>query len=257
MNIHEKFSLDGKVALVTGASGGLGKHFAETLAAAGAHVAVGARRADKVQDVVDGIEAAGGTALAVALDVTERKSIQAAFDSIERAFGPVTICVNNAGITGRGSAMETTDESWNSVMETNLTGSWMVTQEAAKRLVDNELAGSVINIASILGERVMPGILSYAVSKAGIVQMTKALALEWARYNIRVNAIAPGYVETDLNRELLRSEAGQKIIQRIPQQRTGELEDLEGPLLLLASDASAFMTGAVVPVDGGHLVNTL
>lgn len=257
MNISDKFSLVGKVALVTGASGGLGKHFAETLAAAGATVAVGARRTEKVQEVVDGIMASGGKGFAVALDVTDRKSIVAAFDAIETEIGPVTVCVNNAGITGRGTALETTDESWEAVFDTNLKGSWMVTQEAAKRLIAHDLGGSIINIASILGERVMPGILSYAVSKAGIVQMTKALALEWARHNIRINAIAPGYVETDLNRDLLRSETGRKIIQRIPQQRTGELEDLEGPLLLLASDASAFMTGAVIPVDGGHLVNSL
>lgn len=257
MNGTDKFSLVGKVALVTGASGGLGKHFAETLAAAGARVAVGARRADKVADVVAGIEEAGGTALAVDLDVTDRSSITSAFDTIEQTWGPVSVCVNNAGISGRETALETTDENWDAVFDTNLKGAWIVSQEMAKRLVVANQGGAIINIASILGERVMPGVLTYSVTKAAIVQMTKALALEWARHNIRVNAIAPGYVETDLNRGLLQSEMGQKIIQRIPQRRTGELQDLDGPLLLLASDASSFMTGAIVPVDGGHLVSSL
>lgn len=257
MNIADKFSLTGKVALVTGASGGLGKHFAETLAAGGAHVAVGARRADKVADVVKGIIDAGGAALAVELDVTERSSIVSAFNSIEGSVGPVTVCVNNAGISGRESALETSDENWDAVFDTNLKGAWMVSQEMANRLVAADQGGTIINIASILGERVMPGVLTYTVTKAAVVQMTKALALEWARHNIRVNAIAPGYVETDLNRGLLQSEMGQKIIQRIPQRRTGDLQDLDGPLLLLASDASLFMTGAIVPVDGGHLVSSL
>ncbi len=257
MQIEKTFSLVGKTALVTGASGGLGKHFAETLADAGAQVAIGARRADKVAEVVSGITQQGGKAIAISLDVTDRTSIVNAFDEIEQKFGTVNVCVNNAGISGRDSALGTRDEDWDSVFDTNLKGAWRVSQETAQRLVDKELGGSIINIASILGERVMPGVLTYAVTKAGIVQMTKALALEWARYNIRVNALAPGYVETDLNRELLRSEAGQKIIGRIPQRRTGNLQDLEGPLLLLASDASGFMTGAVIPVDGGHLVSSL
>jgi len=257
MNIEEKFTLTGKTALVTGASGGLGKHFAETLAACGAQVAVGARRAEKVAEVVHGITDQGGSAYAVDLDVTSRTCIESAFDAIESHFGTVSVCVNNAGISGRDAALDTRDESWDAVFDTNLKGAWMVSQETAKRLVAKDLGGSIINIASILGERVMPGVLTYSVTKAGIVQMTKALALEWARHNIRVNALAPGYVETDLNRALLQSDAGQKIISRIPQRRTGELQDLDGPLMLLASDASSFMTGAIIPVDGGHLVSSL
>jgi len=257
MDIANKFSLVGKIALVTGASGGLGKHFAEVLAGAGATVAVGARRVEKVKEVVSGITATGGKAIAVNLDVSERASIIGAFEKIEEKVGTVNICVNNAGISGRDSALDTSDDGWDEVFSTNLKGTWMVTQEATKRLVAKSIGGSIINIASILGERVMPGVLTYAVSKAGVVQLTKALALEWARHNIRINAIAPGYVETDLNRALLQSDMGKKIIQRIPQRRTGELSDLDGPLLLLASDASAFMTGVILPVDGGHLVSSL
>jgi len=257
MDIAKKFSLVGKIALVTGASGGLGKHFAETLAGAGANVAVGARRAEKVREVVSGITATGGKAIAVNLDVSDRASIIGAFDEIQEKVGTVNICVNNAGISGRDSALDTSDDGWDEVFSTNLKGTWMVTQETTKRLVAKNIGGSIINIASILGERVMPGVLTYTVSKAGVVQLTKALALEWARHDIRINAIAPGYVETDLNRALLQSDLGKKIIQRIPQRRTGELSDLDGPLLLLASDASAFMTGVILPVDGGHLVNSL
>ena len=257
MDIANKFSLVGKIALVTGASGGLGKHFAEILAGAGATVAVGARRVEKVKEVVSGITATGGKAIAVNLDVSDRASIIGAFDEIQEKVGTVNICVNNAGISGRDSALDTSDDGWDEVFSTNLKGTWMVTQETTKRLVAKNIGGSIINIASILGERVMPGVLTYTVSKAGVVQLTKALALEWARHNIRINAIAPGYVETDLNRALLQSDMGKKIIQRIPQRRTGELSDLDGPLLLLASDASAFMTGVIIPVDGGHLVSSL
>ena len=257
MDIAKKFSLVGKIALVTGASGGLGKHFAEILAGAGATVAVGARRAEKVKEVVSGITATGGKAIAVNLDISDRASIIGAFNEIQEKVGTVNICVNNAGISGRDSALDTSDDGWDEVFSTNLKGTWMVTQETTKRLVAKNIGGSIINIASILGERVMPGVLTYTVSKAGVVQLTKALALEWARHNIRINAIAPGYVETDLNRALLQSDMGKKIIQRIPQRRTGELSDLDGPLLLLASDASAFMTGVILPVDGGHLVNSL
>jgi len=251
------FDLTGRVALVTGASGGLGRHFAMTLAGAGATVAIAARRQDKVAAVADEIGAAGGKALGVALDVMSRDSIAAAFDEVEAAAGVATILVNNAGVAGRGLALDMPEDVYDRVMETNLKGVWNVAQEAGQRMAKAGGGGSVINIASILGLRVSKGLMPYAVSKAAVVQMTKVLALEWAAQNIRVNAIAPGYFVTDINRDFLKSPAGQEIVSRIPQQRTGEMRDLEGPLLLLASDAGAFMTGAVVPVDGGHLVNTL
>lgn len=250
------FDLSGKTALVTGASGGLGRHFALTLANAGATVAIAARRQDKVTAVADEITSAGGKALGVSLDVMSRSSIAAAFDEVEAAAGTVTVLVNNAGVAGRGLALDMDEETYDRVMETNLKGVWNVAQEAGQRMAKAG-GGSVINIASILGLRVSKGLMPYAVSKAAVVQMTKVLALEWAAQNIRVNAIAPGYFVTDINRDFLQSPAGQEIVSRIPQRRTGEMRDLEGPLLLLASEAGAFMTGTVMPVDGGHLVNTL
>ena len=254
---NDRFSLDGRVALVTGASGGLGRHFAETLAGVGATVAVAARRADKVAETVALIEEAGGRAFAVEIDVTDERSIAAAFDAAEKEAGAVTVLVNNAGIANRAPSLDTTEKEWRQVIDTNLTDAWAVSLEAAKRMIAAEAGGSIVNIASILGFRVRPGIAPYAISKAGVVQMTKALALEWARFGIRVNALAPGYIETDMNREFLTSDYGQKLIERIPQRRTGDMADLDVPLLLLASEAGAYMTGSVIPIDGGHLVNSL
>lgn len=250
--------LSGRVALVTGASSGLGRRFALTLAAAGAQVIVVARRADKLAGLVDEIVAAGGKAHAASLDVTDAKSIVACFDEIERTSGGAPdVVVNNAGVTVTKGVLEQTEEDWDAVVNTNLKGGWMVAQEAARRLVAAGRPGSIINIASILGERVAGGVAPYAVSKAGLVQATKVLALELARYDIRVNAIMPGYVVTDLNREFLASEAGEKLRARIPSRRFGQLEHLDGPLLLLASDAGRHMTGAMLAVDGGHLVSSL
>ena len=256
--IEAMFRLDGRRALVTGASSGLGRRFALTLAHAGAEVVVAARRADKLADLVAELESLSVRAFAVSLDVTDRASIAACFDEIERrAGGPADIVVNNAGVTVTKPALQQTEDDWDAVVGTNLKGSWMVAQEAARRLVAADRSGSLVNVASILGERVAGGVAPYAVSKAGLVQATKALALELARHRIRVNAILPGYVVTDLNREFLDSEAGQKLRARIPTRRFGQLADLDGPLLLLASDAGSHMTGAVLAVDGGHLVSSL
>ena len=213
-----QFRLDGRVVLVTGASSGLGTHFAQLLASVGARVAVAARRADKLQAVVDGITAAGGQARPL---------------------------------------LEQTEEDFDQVLDTNLKGCWLVATEAARRLVAAGQGGSIVNVASILGERVAGGVAPYAISKAGVVQATKAMALELARHRIRVNALLPGYVVTDLNRDFLTSEAGDKLRSRIPSRRFGEMTDLDGPLLLLASDAGAAMSGATVAVDGAHLVSSL
>ena len=255
------FDLSGKTALVTGASSGLGRHFAIVLARAGARVAACARRADKLAETVAEIEAlgksGGGRALGVGMDVLDRDSIARAFDAVEGELGSVDVLVNNAGIAGRNVALEVTEEQWDRVMDTNLKGAWLVAQEAGRRMAKAGTGGVIVNTASILGFRVAKGIAPYAISKAGVVQMTKALALELAQHKIRVNAIAPGYIETDINRDFLKSEAAAKMIKNIPQRRPGTVDDLTGPMLLLCSDASAYMTGAVVTVDGGHLVSSL
>ncbi len=251
------FDLSGNTALVTGASGGLGRHFAGVLAAAGARVAVCARRMDKVTETVAGIEAAGGKALGVEMDVTDSASVTAAFEAVEEQAGPVTVLVNNAGVADGKAALDLTEDDWDRILDTNLKGAWTVAQEAAKRMAAAGGGGVIVNIASVLGLRVGKGVLPYAVSKAGLVQMTKALALELAPQNIRVNALAPGFVETDLNRDYLQSETGQKQLKRVPFRRPGTMEELSGPLLLLCSDASGYMTGSILAVDGGHLVSSL
>ena len=255
--MNPDFNLDGETVLVTGASGGLGRHFAGVLAAAGARVAVCARRMDKVTETVAGIEAAGGKAIGVEMDVTDSASVSAAFEAVEEQAGLVTVLVNNAGVADGKAALDLTEDDWDRILDTNLKGAWTVAQEAAKRMAAAKTGGVIVNIASVLGLRVGKGVLPYAVSKAGLVQMTKALALELAVHDIRVNALAPGYVETDLNREYLASEHGQKQIKRIPFRRPGAMEELSGPLLLLCSGASAYMTGSILAVDGGHLVSSL
>jgi NAD(P)-dependent dehydrogenase (short-subunit alcohol dehydrogenase family) len=252
------FRVDGHRALVTGASSGLGQRFALTLAEAGAQVVVAARRTDKLSELLAQLEALSDKCCAVSMDVTDASSIPACFDEIERRMGgPADIVVNNAGVTVTKPLLQHDERDWDAVVGTNLKGGWMVAQEAARRLVAAKRGGSLVNIASILGERVAGGVAPYAISKAGLVQATKAMALELARHGIRVNAILPGYVVTDLNRDFLESEAGEKLRARIPTRRFGRLKDLDGPLLLLASDAGAHMTGAVLAVDGGHLVSSL
>lgn len=250
----QRFRLDGRVVLVTGASSGLGKHFASVLAEAGARVALAARRLDKLQPIVEAISQAGGTACALALDVTDAQSIQACFDAIP--WGTPQVVVNNAGVAQTRPALEQTEADFNGVIDTNLKGCWLVACEAGRRMA-NAGGGSIVNIASILGARVTAGVAPYAISKAGVVQATKALALELARHRIRVNALLPGYVMTEMNEDFLRSEAGEKLRLRIPSRRFCQLTDLDGPLLLLASDAGAAMTGATLAVDGGHLVSPL
>ena len=257
--IEGMFRVDGLRALVTGASSGLGRRFALTLASAGAaEVLVAGRRVESLAGLVDEICALGPLGRGVRLDVTSAESVAACFDGAggTNPFVP-DIVVNNAGVTVTKSLLEQAEEDWDSVVGTNLKGGWLVAQEAARRMVAAKKGGSIINIASILGQRVAGGVAPYAISKAGLVQMTKAMALELARHDIRVNAILPGYVVTDLNRDFLQSPAGEKLRSRIPTRRFGQLEDLDGPLLLLASAAGRHMTGAVLAVDGGHLVSSL
>jgi len=245
-----------KTVFVTGASSGLGHHFAKVLSSAGAHVALAARRREKLESLAAEINDGGGKALAIGMDVTDRGSVTAALDEITEGLGVPNVLINNAGTASGAAALDVTDADWRKVLDTNLEGAWIVAQETARRMRDNG-GGNIVNTASILGFRVSMGVAPYAISKAGIVQMTKVLALELARFGIRVNALAPGYIETELNIDYLNSESGKAMLKRVPMRRAGCLNDLDGPLLLLASDASAYMSGAVIPVDGGHLVNTL
>ena len=256
-DLLQPFSLEGKVALVTGASSGFGSHFAPVLAQAGARVVLAARRTDLIQEEADKIIANGGEALAVTMDVTDSGSVAAALDEIEKVFGVATVIVNNAGITIPKLLLDLTDDDWNRVVDTNLTGVAYVTRESARRMIAAGVGGSVVNIASITAERVQKALTNYSASKAGVVQFTKAAALELAQHNIRVNAMCPGYFQTPLNREWFKTDEGQALIKRIPQRRTGNLEELNGPLLLLASDAGSLMTGSAITVDGGHVLSDL
>jgi NAD(P)-dependent dehydrogenase (short-subunit alcohol dehydrogenase family) len=250
--------LTGRVALVTGASGGLGAHFARVLAGSGAAVALAARRVDRLSTLAAEIVAHGGQAMPVLMDVTSADSVAAGFEAAEAALGPVDIVVNNSGAVGRTDGLlATSEDEFRDVFEVNFMGAERVAVEAARRLVGVGQGGSIINISSVLGFRVAGGVAAYAASKAALVQLTRVLALEWARHGIRVNGIAPGYIRTDLNRDFLASEAGEALRRRVPQKRFGDPEDLSGPLLLLASDASRFMTGETIVVDGGHLHSSL
>ena len=256
MNVMDKFSLQGKLVLVTGASSGLGTHFAQLLASSGAKVAVAARRADKLQSVVDEITQAGGEARAFSLDVSNAQSVRECFDAIG-AWSVPDVIINNAGVTVTRALLDQTEEDFDQVMDTNLKGNWLVATEAACRMVAAKKGGAIVNVASILGERVSGGVAPYSISKAAVIQATKAMALELARYGIRVNALLPGYVITNLNRDFLTSELGEQLRMRIPSRKFSELSDLDGPLLLLASDAGAAMSGSTVAVDGAHLVSGL
>jgi NAD(P)-dependent dehydrogenase (short-subunit alcohol dehydrogenase family) len=250
-------TLEGSTALITGANGGLGSHFALTLAKAGAKLAITARRLDSLRDVAEQIRAAGGEVEPIALDVKDRRSVVQAFEQAARVLGPVTVVVNNAGIAVTKPLLEHDDEDWNQVIDVNLSGAWRVAQEAARHMVQHKQGGSIVNIASILGLRVAAQVPSYVASKAALIQLTKAMALELARYKIRVNALAPGYVETSINSDFFATDAGQALIKRIPQRRIARPEELDAALLLLASNAGSFATGTVLAIDGGQLVNTL
>ncbi len=255
--MQQLHDLTDKVALVTGASSGLGRRFAIALAQQGAAVGICARRTEALETLAKEINASGGKAFATKLDVTDEQSVAAAVTAVEEALGSVDILVNNSGIGITKPALEQTSADWDAVINVNLRGVFLMANEVARRMRDSKRGGNIINIASILGERQTGFVLPYAVSKAGVIQLTKSLALEVARYNIRVNAIAPGYIATDINQEFFTTDAGAAMIKRIPQRRIGSDRDLDGALLLLASAASQFMTGSVIAVDGGHLVSAL
>jgi len=254
MSAAQIFDLGGRVALVTGASSGLGLRFAEVLAENGASVVLVARRADRLNAVKARIEQAGGRAIAVEADVRERAAMRAAFDAAEKNFGTVTILVNNAGVAHAGRAVDLAEEEWRRILSTDLDAVFYWSQEAARRMLAAGKGGAIVNIASVLGLGVDKGVVAYATAKAGVIQLTKALALELAFKGIRVNAIAPGWIVTELNRDYLESDKGKALTREIPIGRFGQERDLDGPLLLLVSDAGRFVTGATIVTDGGQSV---
>jgi len=249
-------NFEGKVALVTGASSGLGARFAKILAQGGAQVVLAARRIDRMKELRAEIEADGGAAHMVQLDVTDYGSIKSALAHAETEAGHIDILVNNSGVSTTQRLIDVTPDDYQYVMDTNLRGAFFVAQEAAKRMIlrakaDPSRQHRIINIASVAGLRVLSQIGVYCMSKAGVVQMTKAMALEWGRYGINVNAICPGYIETEINREYFRSEGGRKLVDLLPRKRVGKPEDLDALLLLLASDESRFINGAIMTADDG------
>jgi len=253
-----KLDLTGKRIVITGASSGLGEHFARLFAQSSVTLGLVARRKDRLDALADELEAEGCEMVAVAsCDVSVPAEIERTMSDLHAQLGGIDVLINNAGVTRQAPAFTQTLEEWDAVVDTNLRGVWLCANAVAKLMVTDELPGSIVNIASILGFGVANQVAPYAISKAGVIHMTKALALEWARYKIRVNALAPGYLRTDLNEGFVESPGGKALIARVPQRRLGELSELDGPLMLLASDASSFMTGTVIPVDGGHLVSSL
>jgi NAD(P)-dependent dehydrogenase (short-subunit alcohol dehydrogenase family) len=251
----DRFDLTGQAAIVTGASGGLGRHFAITLARAGAKVALCARRAERIAEVAREIQAFDGRAMPIVMDVTDAASVSDGVAAAETELGAIGILINNSGVADAGAAFLEQDEAdWDRVIDTNLKGAWLVAREVARHMVRLGHGGRIVNVGSVLAFGAASRVAAYAASKAGLIQLTRAMAVELARNGIRVNALAPGYIETDLNRDFLQSAAGQAKLKRIPSRRFGRVEDLDGPLLLLASDASAYMTGAVITIDGGQSV---
>jgi len=252
MSVLDRFRLKGKVALVTGASSGLGHRFAEALADAGAAVAIAARRTDRLAKLKSDIEKAGGRAHAIALDVTDTKRIPAAIAEAERALGPIDILVNNSGTVVAERFLDHSEANWDKVIDTNLKGVFLVAQAVGKRMADRGQGGSIVNIASTAAFVATKGVISYNASKAAVVSLTKTMALELARFKIRVNAICPGYVISEMTIPWLESDAGRAHLARVPMRRAGRPEELDGLLLLLASDAGGFMTGSAIIIDGGE-----
>ncbi|MGI9286764.1 MAG: SDR family NAD(P)-dependent oxidoreductase [Pseudomonadales bacterium] len=248
--INDIFDMSGETVMVTGGGTGLGRQYATVLARAGARVILCARRVEKLEEAAAAIRQQGGEAHCIAMDVANSDSVAVAFKRCLE-IAPVTVLVNNAGTASEPMLLDLSEQEWDSVLDTNLKGAWLVARAAARQMIDHGQGGSIINIASVLGSSVQKGTGAYAAAKSGLLHLTRAMALEWARDCIRVNAIAPGYYRTDMAEDYLDSEVGRQLIKRIPQRRLGSPEEMDGALLMLASAASAYMTGSVVTVDGG------
>lgn len=252
-----KVDLNGQVALVTGASSGLGAHFSQVLAAQGAKVAMVARRIDRLQVLQAKISAAGGQAFAVQMDVSQEDSVENALTAIRLKLGCISILVNNAGMAESRSFLKMDEQNWRKTMDVNLDGAWRVAHRVSQQMVQSGTPGAIVNIASILGLRQGFGHTAYAVSKAGVIQMTKSMALELSRKKVRVNALCPGFIETEINAEYFATVAGRDYVKGTPAGRVGRLAELDGPLLMLCSEAGSFVNGVALAVDGGHLVGGL
>jgi NAD(P)-dependent dehydrogenase (short-subunit alcohol dehydrogenase family) len=256
--MSDPLDLSGRVALVTGASQGLGRRFATVLAEHGATVALAARQLERLRELEREIADGGGRVASVPLDVTDQGSIARALSTVEDMLGPIDVLINNAGVAVSKGVLEQTEAEWDRVLDTNLKGAFFVAQAVARRMVAREpkppWGGNIVNIASVLALDVVGHLAPYAASKGGLWQVTRSMALELARHDIRVNALAPGYIVTEINRDFLASEAGERLRKRIPQRRFGTPEDLDGALLLLASDASRYMTGSIIVLDGGLML---
>jgi NAD(P)-dependent dehydrogenase (short-subunit alcohol dehydrogenase family) len=255
--ILERFRVDGRLALITGAGSGLGRQFALTLAEAGATVALAARRREKLEETAEAVRDIGGAALCLDLDVADSRSVGACLAELDERAGPADILINNAGIARQAFATDLTETDWDAVIDTNLKGVFMMAQAVARTMIKAGKGGSIVNVASILGLRVAKGLAAYNVSKAGVIHLTKTLALEFSRYGIRVNALAPGYFVTEINQAEFEQGAAELIRKRVPMGRVGDIEEIGGPMLLLASEAGGYMTGSIVEVDGGHLCASL
>ena len=252
------FSLKGKVALVTGGGTGVGESIAVTLSNAGATVALAARRVEKLKETEANIVASGGVAKSFSLDVSSEESIKKCLDSVTERIGEIDILINNAGTTTVGLLDQTDADDWDMVINTNLKGPWLLAKEWVSRRKKNNLTGgNILNISSINGEAPQKGNGVYCVSKAGLSHLTRQMAIECARYGIRVNTLSPGYMRTDINKEFLDSDMGKDFIKRVPMRRYGMPEEMGGPVLLLVSDAGSYITGLTLIVDGGHLLSTL
>ena len=252
------FKLEGKVALITGAGSGLGRQFAETLSDAGASVVLAARRREKLEETAELVRNKGGNAICLELDVTDSLSVTNCVRETTSEFGTPDILVNNAGIAKQAFLTDISEDDWDAVLDTNLKGVFMVAQAVVKSMINADKHGSIINIASVLGLRVSKALGSYIAAKSAVVQLTKAMAIEWSRYNIRVNALAPGYFITEINKEQFADGSAEEfLMRRVPMSRVGDLREIAGPLLLLASDAGSYMTGSIIAVDGGHVCSSL
>jgi NAD(P)-dependent dehydrogenase (short-subunit alcohol dehydrogenase family) len=248
--------LDGRTAVITGASGGLGAHFAKVLSAAGAKVALTARRLELVEDLAGEIAGEGGQAMALKLDVADAAAIGPAFDQVEAALGPISILINNAGVGGEGLALDLTPEVWDQTFAVNVRGVFFAAQQAAKRMLASGVAerqeGRIVNIASIASHTVLPGLSAYNASKAAVAMLTRSLAREWSRRGIAVNALCPGYIETDINSDWFKTEGGQRQLKGFPRRRLMAAEDLDAALLMLSGPAARAMAGSVITIDDGQ-----